>query len=501
MGVPAPRRGDCSLRQSLGAKAESRSAREPGLFAKMSACDWTNYAEDCARLAASVRNKSGAPIPFVFLAIPSSCQEQQEVAKLWVDKRAPPQSEISSGRETRRDERIHIAYISSDFRLHPVPYVAAGLFEYHDKSRFHLTAISLGADDGSEARQRIKSCFDEFVDAATWADEEIAAYISTRRIDIAVDLMGFTKDARTGVFAYHPAPVIVNYLGYPGTMAASYVDYIVADETVIPQKNRECFTEKVVYLPHSYYPNDAKRWVVGAKPERSEYNLPNEGFVFCCFNNNYKLTPDVFDLWMSVLRAVEGGVLWLLEDNTFVSRNLRKTARAKGVDEGRLVFAPRTSLPEHLARHRLADLFLDTLPYNAHTTACDALWAGVPVLTRIGATFAGRACASILQAIGLPELVTKTPEEYLKRAVELATNPADLRAIRDKLEKNREVAPLFDTESYTRAMENAYQEMHRRHQEGLSADDIRVSDLGGRSGGPGEIAPPPSSGSARGPNP
>jgi protein O-GlcNAc transferase len=259
-------------------------------------------------------------------------------------------------------------------------------------------------------------------------------------------------------------------------MGAEHIDYIIADRTVIVSETREFYAEKVVYLPHTYYPNDARQLVFGEPPTRSACNLPDAAFVFCCFNNNFKITPAVFHLWMNILLSVEGSVLWLLEDNEISSANLRRAARALGVSEARLLFAKRAPPPEHLARHRLVDLFLDTLPYNAHTTACDALWAGAPVLTRIGETFPGRVCASLLKAMGLPELITTTPEEYQRRAIKLATVPAELEAIRSKLEQNRETAPLFDTNLYTRHLESAYEEMYRRYRAGLPPEDIYVPE-------------------------
>jgi predicted O-linked N-acetylglucosamine transferase (SPINDLY family) len=269
----------------------------------------------------------------------------------------------------------------------------------------------------------------------------------------------------------------VNWLGYPGTMAADWIDYIVADRTVIPGESKSCFTEKVVYLPHSYQVNDSKRRISDRVFTRRELGLPEQGFVFCCFNNNYKILPATFEGWMRILRAVEGSVLWLLEDNPTAARNLRKEAAARGVDSARLVFARRLALDEHLARHRLADLFLDTLPYNAHTTASDALWAGLPVLTCLGRSFAGRVAASLLKAVGLPELITGTQEQYEAKALELARNPAHLRELKDRLERSRTTSPLFDGRLFARHIEAAYEAMHARCQAGLPPEPIEVQQL------------------------
>jgi predicted O-linked N-acetylglucosamine transferase (SPINDLY family) len=307
------------------------------------------------------------------------------------------------------------------------------------------------------------------------SDEEIALQLKAREIDILIDLMGATQNSRTGIFAHRPAPVQVNYLGYPGTMGAEYIDYIIADRTVIPEFDRRYFSERVVYLPDTYWVNDEKRNVADRAFTRAECGLPEQGFVFCCFNNNYKITPEVFDCWMDILKKVDGSVLWLLEDNATSAANLRKEAELRGVNASRLVFAKRVAMAEHLARHRIADLFLDTLPYNAHTTATDALWVNLPVLTRIGGSFVGRVAASMLQAVGMPELITSTPQEYTARAVEFATDREKLAAIRQKLQRNRLEKPLFNTRLFTSHMESAYQAMHDRRRAGLPPEAISIA--------------------------
>jgi protein O-GlcNAc transferase len=289
-------------------------------------------------------------------------------------------------------------------------------------------------------------------------------------------LMGFITDARPGIFACRAAPIQVNYLAYPATMGAEYIDYLIADETIIAKQHQQFYVEKVAYLAQCYQANSYREYPSSAKTvSRAEAGLPEEAFVFCCFNNTYKITPEVFDLWMRILRQSEGSVLWLLEDSPAAAANLRKEAAAREIDPRRLIFAPRLALPEHLARHRLAGLFLDTLPYNAHTTASDALWMGVPVLTRLGETFAGRVAASLLNAVELPELVTTSPDEYLARAVELAADPAKLSAIRERLAQKRLTAPLFDTARFTRDLEAAYAAMVARHREGLAPEPIYVA--------------------------
>ena len=302
----------------------------------------------------------------------------------------------------------------------------AGLFEHHDKQRFEVTAISFGPNAPSATRTRLEAAFEHFIDVRQRSDQEIAGLLRANEIDIAVDLKGFTTDCRTGVFAYRPAPIQVNYLGFPGTMGAGYMDYVLGDDIVIPPEHQRYYSEKVVCLPDSYQVNDSKRRIAAHTPRRIDVGLPEPGFVFCCFNNCYKFTPRLFDIWMRLLAKTGGSVLWLLEDNPAAMRNLRREAAERDIDPRRLIFARRVKLDEHLARHRLADLFLDTLPCNAHTTASDALWAGLPVLTQLGDTFAGRVAASLLAAVGLPELITRSREEYEELALKLARQAAEL---------------------------------------------------------------------------
>jgi predicted O-linked N-acetylglucosamine transferase (SPINDLY family) len=393
---------------------------------------------------------------------------------LWVSKQYPVRPKPLWKAEHYRHERIRIAYVSADFHQHATSYLTAGMFECHDKSRFEITAISIGPDDNSEIRQRLKDSFDYFIDVTALSEDQIASRIRDSEIDIVVDLKGFTQDARTGVFAHRPAPIQVNYLGYPGTLGAKYIDYIIADRNVIPEDQQKFYSEKIVYMPNSYQVNDTKRLTADVIFTRPELGLPPTGFVFCCFNNNYKITPHVFDCWMRVLKQVEGGVLWLLEANAKAAGNLRREAAARGVNAERLIFARKRPLSEHLARYRLADLFLDTLPCNAHTTASDALWAGLPVLTCSGETFASRVAASLLHAIHLPQLATTTLEDYESLAIELAKHPNKLKEIKQKLADNRLTTPLFDTKLFTKHIEAAYTAMYERYRAGLAPDHIIV---------------------------
>jgi predicted O-linked N-acetylglucosamine transferase (SPINDLY family) len=341
------------------------------LNTKMHLCDWSNFDNDCARLISSVRSGKGSTPPFQFLAIPSTSADQLKCAKLYIANKYPPSDKPIWQGERYNHKRLRVAYLSADFHQHPVSVAIAGMVERHDKSHFDVTAISLGADDNSELRQRLKVSSEYFIDARTYSDNQIANLVKEQEIDILVDLMGFTKDARSSIFAKRSAPIQVNYLGYPGTMGADYIDYIIADRIVIPENQNVFYSEKIVLLPNSYHVNDAKRSSTYRTFTRNELELPPVDFVFCCFNNNYKITHHVFDCWMRILKQVEGSVFWLLEDNATASTNLRKEAEARGVNADRLIFAKRMSVGDHLARHQLADLFLDTLPYNAHTTASE----------------------------------------------------------------------------------------------------------------------------------
>jgi predicted O-linked N-acetylglucosamine transferase (SPINDLY family) len=323
-------------------------------------------------------------------------------------------------------------------------------------------------------RKRVSEGFRQFVDVSDQSDLEIAKISRELGIDIAVDLKGFTQDTRIGLFAMGCAPIQVSYLGYPSTMGAPYIDYIVADHILIPNESQQHYTEKIVYMPHSYQVNDSKRKIANRTFTRSELGLPEEGFVFCCFNNNYKILPETFNRWMRLLTAVKGSVLWLLEDNPTAAINLRREAELRGVDASRLIFAKRMKSDEHLARHRVADLFIDTFPCNAHTTASDALWAGLPVLTLMGQSFASRVAASLLNALDLSELITLTQDSYEARAIELAINPDLLEQIKAKLHRNRLTSPLFNGHTFARHLEVAYSQMYNHYALGISPSHIVV---------------------------
>jgi protein O-GlcNAc transferase len=451
--------------RALAIKPDFKLTKGGRLHVKLQLSDWTNLNAEISDVIASVRAHETPIAPFEFLAVSSSPADQLLCAKQNIaDYRSFP---AASRRETYAHERLRIGYFSADLRNHPVGQLAVGLFEAHDKSHFETIALSFGPDDGSDLRRRIKSAVEHFIDAENMSDADLAALIRRREINMLIDLTGFTMHSRFSVLARRAAPIQVNFLGYSGTMGADCVDYIIADRTVIPEDHFRFYSEQVVWLPDTFQPNDSKRSITERKPSRSECGLPESGFIFCCFNNTYKITPEVFAVWMRLLARTEGSVLWLAETNSTATQNLRREAKARGISPERLIFAPKMPLAaDHLARHRQADLFLDTLPYNAHTTASDALWAGLPVLTYLGETFAGRVAASLLKAIGVPELITTSLEDYEALALRLARDPALLGTIKDKLLRNRDTSPLFDTARFTRHLEAAYSTMWHRYQSG-----------------------------------
>ena len=436
------------------------------LTCQLACCDWANVPHLIMHITNAVERGERAMVPFAFLATSQLLAAQSQCSRSHIADKYPASRTLMCTGERYQHDKIRVAYLSADFHDHATAYLMAELFEAHDKQRFEITAISFGPDAKGDMRGRLQHSFNQFVDVRRTSDRAVAHILRAREIDIVVDLKGFTNDCRTGILSHRPAPIQVNYLGYPGTMGADYIDYILADLHVIPPEQEAFYTEKVVYLPDTYQVNDSKRRIAERTPTRAEVGLPDTGFVFCCFNNNYKILPDIFDIWMRLLSKVTGSVLWLLEDNPAASHNLRREAEQRAVAPQRLVFAPRMKLDEHLARHRLADLFLDTLPYNAHTTASDALWAGLPVLTCMGSAFAGRVAGSLLNAVGLPQLITRSVEDYEALALKLATTPTMLSEIRAKLAQNRTTYPLFDTERFRRHIESAYITMWERYQRG-----------------------------------
>lgn len=444
------------------------------LHAKMRLCDWDRLDEYLGRYAAGIAARRKVTLPFIALGLLDAPELHRIAAQVHADTEFPPNPSLGPFGLRPSGGKIRVGYYSADFRRHATSALIAEVFEGHDRDRFELFGFYFGPDERDAERNRVELAFDKFFDVGNADDISVAALSRELGIDIAVDLNGYTLHARTGIFAARCAPVQVSYLGYPGTMATGFHDYIVADRTVISAETAANFSEKIVYLPHSYQSNDSRRPISDRVYSREELGLPPAGFVYCCFNASYKILPETFAGWMRVLKAVGSSVLWLLEDNAVATANLRRSAEAHGVDAERLVFASHVPMDEHLARHRGADLFLDTLPYNAHTTASDALWAGLPVLTRLGRAFAGRVAASLLYTVGLPELVTDSQKEFEAKAIELANNRDVLAGLKQRLDANRSSSPLFDGVRFARGIEAAYEQMHARHLMGLPPGDIEV---------------------------
>ena len=449
---------------ALGA-AEQVSAKAPdnaealavALNCSLNMCDWRKVERILRRSRALDPGTSHTP-PFLLMAVSDDPEEHLQAARLRAATAAGDRIALTPA-GPRKHERIRLAYVSGDFYTHATSFLLAELLELHDRSAFEVFGVSFGPNDQSPLRARLLSAFDQCLDARDRSDLEVATWLREHEIDIAVDLKGYTAHCRPGIFAHRPAPIQVSYLGYPGTMAAPFIDHLIADRFVIPEAEQPFYTEKIVYLPNCYQANDRRRRISRDTPTRSDMGLPTEGFVFCCFNNSWKVTAPVFDVWMRLLASLPGSVLWLLEDNPWAIDNLRREAGARGIAAERLVFCGRTSNDAHLARHRLADLFLDTFPYNAHTTASDALWAGLPLVTRAGRTFASRVAGSLLRAVGLDELITASFEEYEQLALSLARAPARLQSLRVKLTSHPEALPLFDTPAFCRHLEEIYRQI------------------------------------------
>jgi len=445
------------------------------VYAQSTCCDWRDTLR-AAEMIEGIRAGKRVTTPLVLLAVCDSEAEKLRCAQILMQDKFPPRDALWRG-EIYRHDRIRVAYLSADLRTHPVGILMAGVFEHHDRTRFETIAISYGPDDDGDMRGRLKRAFDRFIDVRGKSDSDVASLLRALEVDIAVDLTGLTASGRPGIFARRPAPIQVNYLGFAGSMGAAHIDYILADKTVIPEKQQQYYAEKIAYLPDSYMPHDSKRAIAENTPSRIELGLPETGFVFASFNNSYKFAAAMFDVWMRLLLAVEASVLWLPSANPAAMRNLQREADARGVSPERIVFAPHlTANEDHLARLRSADLFLDTYPYNAHSTALDALWAGLPVLTMKGESFASRVAASLLGAAGLPELIVDSLDAYESLALDLARKPAALAALKEKLRQSRNSCALFDTARFTRNLEAALGMMWERTQKGQPSVSLSLDD-------------------------
>lgn len=445
-------------------------------FHKKAFADWDDLETLGKQLLEMAEKGNKVITPFSFISHFDSLKLQLAVTLSWITTQTNKDaSGLSLLQKTPRKERIHLGYFSSDFNEHPVTYASAGLFRHHDKSKFKITGFYFGRKKDATV-ESLSKVFDEFYDIADLSDVEVTELARKLKIDIAIDMNGCTSGSRPAVFLNQAAPIQVNYLGYPGTMGTLLMDYIIADEVVIPPESQKYYTEKIAYLD-CFMPHDDQLEVSDKKFTRSELGLPEEGFVFCGFNNSYKITSQIWGQWMDILKGVPKSVLWLSYRNDPTSDNLRKEAQARGVDPARIIFARRMDeVGEHMARLKCANLFLDTYPYNAHTTATAALWAGLPVLTRIGESFASRVAASLLSTCQMPELIVRTPEEYQSMAIDLANNPQKIADFKTRLSGYREKNPLFNSEKYTRKLENLFCQMYERSQSGLIPENLKLQN-------------------------
>lgn len=422
--------------------------------------DWENLPALIEQMRNQLAHQQPVSSPFDLVVSSDSPEYQKFCTQSYLERNGFTEKPLSTQPFDFTEQyhsRIKIAYVSADFFNHATAILMAELFELHDKNRFEIYAYSYGETVEDEWRARLKNAFEHFYDVAEWDDKTVAEHIQQQKIGIVIDLKGYTTHSRTGIFSYRPAPIQINYIGFPGTMGASFIDYIIADNTLIPPHLEQFYSEKVIKMPHSYQPNDRHRIISKNVPTKAEVGLSETGFVYCCFNNPYKVMPEMFAVWMRILHAVPDSVLWLLKDVPETEANLKNQATLAGIDPARLVFADRVHIQDHLARHALADLFLDTLPCNAHTTTSDALWAGLPVLTCMGQSFASRVAGSLLNACGLNDLITENMVDYENLAIELAQNPTKLQAIKNDIKENRDTFPLFDTVRYTKNLESAFE--------------------------------------------
>ncbi|WP_162814039.1 tetratricopeptide repeat protein [Vibrio tetraodonis] len=464
-----------AYQKALTLDPHMESARLKKLYQQARLCDWSAMKEDIS-MVETLGTQGKAVSPFAALTFEDSPLRHRLRSEQFVKSKHLVCDLPQIAKPNQKPSRLRIGYFSADFHDHATMHLMSKVFALHDREKFDVYAYSFGPNTGDSTRKKAPDLFDVFHDVAELSDLEIAKLARKDRIDIAVDLKGHTRDGRLGIFAKRPAPLQISHVGYPGTIGADFIDYLVADSYLIPQEQRPHYTENIIYLPNSYQPNDNTRLVPRCSSNKQELGLPDKGLVFCCFNSPYKLSPTEFDIWMSVLKNVKGSVLWLFSDNLHVRRNLKQHAQQRGINSERLIFAKPLQQEEHLARYQHADIFLDTFNVNAHTTASDALWAGVPVITKSGQGFAARVSASLLHAVGLPELVTHTNEEYLQVILQLANNSEKLAEIKQTLASQPMSKPLFDTERYTQNLEKAYIMAYQDYFDQKSYTDIWVKE-------------------------
>jgi predicted O-linked N-acetylglucosamine transferase (SPINDLY family) len=437
-------------------------------------CNWKFFDENLKNLKNKLNKNEASSLPFATLSLYDSPLLQKKTTETWIKKTYSNINKLKSISKHKPNKKIRLGYYSADFHNHATSHLIAYMFELHDKSKFELFGFSFGPDKNDEMRKRISSSFDHFVDVRLKSDVDIVKLSRNFKIDIAIDLKGITTDARFGIFINRCAPIQISYLGFPGTSGTDLIDYIIAHKTLIPKENQKFFSEKIIYLPDSYQPNDYTKKMSKKVFTREELSLPKNAFVFCCFNQNYKITPNIFNIWMKILKKIEGSVLWLIKDSNEGVNNLKKEANKRGINPDKIIFAKRMTISEHLARHKMADLFIDTFPYTAHTTCSDALWSGLPVITLMGQSFASRLSGTLLNAVGLNELIATTEKDYEDLIINLAKDSNQLKIIKNKLEKNKINQPIFNTKLYTKKIESAYKEIYKRYHSDLPLENIEI---------------------------
>jgi protein O-GlcNAc transferase len=460
--------------KALEIKPDHEAARTENLHQQSLICNWNSIAKD-VNLIPELGTSENHVSPFILLPLEDAPDRHLIRSKIYASANFSQKTLPAKDRPSKKPKRIRIGYFSTDFKEHPVAYLIAKVLEEHNRNQFEVFGYSIHGSSSCLMRQRLEKSFDSFINVQSMSDRDIALQARQDEIDIAIDLNGYTQHARSRIFAYRAAPIQVNYLGYPGSMGSNFIDYIVADRFLIPVENQKYFNEKPLYLPNTYMPTDNSRELSTKKITRSDVGLPDDAFVFCCFNNNYKISPNEFDIWMRLLTKVENSILWLRQPNHSSFINLKNEAQKRKVDPSRLIFANKMPMNEHLARQRFADLFVDTFAFNAHTTAVEALWAGLPVVTKVGLGFASRVAGSLLKAVGLTELITETEKDYEALILALATNPKKLAIIREKLANNLLTQPLFNTELYTRHLENGFHQAYQNYFDGNPPRTIIVA--------------------------
>ena len=464
-----------SYKKALKIRPDFESLIGTIVHTKLKLCDWSTLDEDLEDIEDKIFKFKKVSNPFFLLSTKDSPKIHRLAAEKWSESYISSSNDVFDFfKKKETHKKIRIGYYSADFYNHAMGQLLVNLFELHDKTKFEIFGFYFGPDVEDKINTRISNSFDQFINVKLKSEKEISKLSRDLKIDIAIDLMGYTQNNRFKIFFERCAPLQVSYLGYPGTTGASCIDYLIADKVLIPQDSQQHYSEKIIYLPNTYQANESVKKISEKIFTKEELGLPKNDFVFCCFNQNYKILPKTFSIWMEILKKVSGSVLWLLDTDLVACKNLKEEAFKRGIDSKRIIFANRLPLSEHLARHKVADLFIDTFPYTAHTTCSDSLRAGLPVLTLQGESFASRVSSSLLEVVGLKELIATTQKEYEDKALEIANDSSLLKKIKKKLEISKNKSPLFNAKIFTRYIEQAYLEIHKKYNENKRPENIEI---------------------------